>query len=90
MVWDGGSSVNVDGARVAHELWAALLAAKNAPPPPAPQLAPIPDAYVKAKAAVDALVAAIVAGAGGVLAGISAGDGGPFSPCLRSYAAHLA
>jgi hypothetical protein len=45
---------------VAHELWAALLAARNAPPPPpAPQPAPIPEAYVKAKAALDALVAAM-------------------------------
>jgi hypothetical protein len=58
LVWDGGSQVGVDGARVAHELWAALLAAKNAPPPP-PTPAPIPEAYVKAKAALDALVAAI-------------------------------
>lgn len=33
LTWDGGSQVGVDGARVAHELWAALLAAKNAPPP---------------------------------------------------------
>jgi hypothetical protein len=59
LVWDGGSQVGVDGARVVHELWAALLAARNAPPPPAPQPAPIPEAYVKAQAALDALVAAL-------------------------------
>jgi hypothetical protein len=63
LTWDGGSQVGVDGARVAHELWAALLAAKHAPPPPppppAPKPGPIPEAYVKAKAALDALIAAI-------------------------------
>jgi hypothetical protein len=45
-------------AALADELWAALLAAKNALPP-APQPAPIPEAYVKATAALDALVAAM-------------------------------
>jgi hypothetical protein len=60
LVWDGGAQVSVDGARVAHELWAALLAVKSALPPPAPpEPATIPDAYVKAQAALDALVAAI-------------------------------
>ena len=56
LVGDGGSQVSVDGARVAYELWAALLAATNAfPPPPPAQPAPILEAYVQAKVALAAL-----------------------------------